>query len=119
MIKGVGGATRLLNRDEQSALIRWELCGSEVTNMIASFEESKDQHVFKSIGLYQKHHEDTPYFGTRFIDDVQKLSEKFLLNPFESNDFTAVNNSNIVFDDEIKKSVQSISTLGEFQFKEF
>ena len=118
-IKGVGGATRLLNKEEESALIRWELCGSEVSNMIASFEERNEQECSQSSGLYQKHHEDAPAFRKRFVDDVQKLSEKFLVNPFESNDFTAVNNSRIVFDDDIKKSVQTISTLGETQFQEF
>ena len=40
IIKGVGMATRLLHREEESALLHWELWGSEIVNMIRSFEES-------------------------------------------------------------------------------
>ena len=33
LIKGAGGATCLLNREEESSLLPWELCGSEITNI--------------------------------------------------------------------------------------
>ena len=94
-----------------------ELCGSEVANMISSFEESNDKPV--NVKLYKKHHEDTPSFRNRFVEDVQKLSQKFLVNPFESDDFTAVHNSMIMFDEPIIKSIKSISMIGENQFEEF
>ena len=32
LIKGVGGASRFLNREDESALLRWELCGSELAS---------------------------------------------------------------------------------------
>ena len=38
-IKGVGGASHLVNRSDESVLIRWELCGSELAKMISDFEE--------------------------------------------------------------------------------
>ena len=53
LIKGAGGATRLLNREEESSLLHWELCGSEITNMLSSFETLLDiifQFKVKKIG---------------------------------------------------------------------
>ena len=37
-IKGVGGAVNLVNRADESSLIRWELCGHEVATLISDFE---------------------------------------------------------------------------------
>ena len=39
LIKGVGGATRFIIREDESALLRWELCGSELAHMMESFKE--------------------------------------------------------------------------------
>ena len=51
MIKVVGGATRLLNRDEDSTLIRWEFCGSEVSKSTlceTQFQEFWSQRLVKA-----------------------------------------------------------------------
>ena len=42
-----------------------------------------------------------------------------MINPFDSEDFTAVNNKTIVFDDGIAPSVKTLSALGEKQCNEF
>ena len=39
-IKSCGGATDLVNKVEESALIRWGTCDSEVPRIINEFEES-------------------------------------------------------------------------------
>ena len=39
-IKSSGGATDLISKVEESALIRWEMCGPEVARIINEFEES-------------------------------------------------------------------------------
>ena len=120
MIKGVSGATRFLDRDEESALTRWELCGSEVPSMILSFEGSKNQkHIRQGPKQLPKHHDDTQGFRMRFTGDVQKLSGNFMINPFVSNNFTVINNSNIIFDDGVKDSIRTISKPGGTQFQEF
>ena len=87
--------------------------------MISSFEDSMDPTPCTEELKYKKHHEDTPAFRQRFVGDVKSLSEKFTVNPFDAEDFTAVNNKTIVFDEEMVKSVKTISDLGEKQFKDF
>ena len=38
-IKNDAGATSLINRQDDSALVRWELCGPELGRVIVEFEE--------------------------------------------------------------------------------
>ena len=75
IIKGVGGATHLLNREGESAgnLLRWELCGSETVNMTTSFDESINLTPSTEEFKYKNHHEDTPAFRQRFVGDVKRL----------------------------------------------
>ena len=40
IIKAVGGATSLLKTQDESALIRWDTCGPEVTRIILECEYS-------------------------------------------------------------------------------
>ena len=103
IIKGVGWTTRLLKRKEESALLHWELCGNEIINMIKSFEESIDSTPSKEEFKYKKHHEDPSTFWQKFVDDVKRLFEYFIVNSFDTDDFTAVNNKTIVFDKEVVK----------------
>ena len=44
-IKSVGGVTRLLNRQEDSAF-RWELCSHDLSKMLLDFEELDSHHIF-------------------------------------------------------------------------
>ena len=39
IIKGLGGASQLLNPVDDSALNRWEICGPEVARIVSEFEE--------------------------------------------------------------------------------
>ena len=46
IIKGQGGASGLLNLEDESALIRWETCGPDVGRILCqSEEEMKDDDV--------------------------------------------------------------------------
>lgn len=47
------------------------------------------------------------------VDDVERLLENFIVNLFDTDDFTEVNNNTIVIDEEIVKSMENISDLGE------
>ena len=118
IVKGVGRATRLLNREE-SALLRWELCGSEIVNMISSFEESIDPTLPTEEFKSKNHHEDTPAFRQRFVGAVERILENFTVNPFDTDDFATVNNNTIVLDEDIVKSIKNISDLGVKRFKDF
>ena len=120
LIKGTGGATRPLNREDDSSLHRWELCGSELSNILASFEDSKSRQSSSfERPIYKKHHEEAESFKERFAEDVQKLSEAFAVNPISSDLFTVVNNTNIVFTDEIFNTIKIIDELDENQFLKF
>ena len=41
-IKGVGGASQLMNRGDDSSLIRLETCGPEVARIVSEFEETME-----------------------------------------------------------------------------
>lgn len=47
------------------------------------------------------------------VGDVERLLENFIVNLFDTDDFTEVNNNTIVIDEEIVKSMENISDLGE------
>lgn len=47
------------------------------------------------------------------VGDVERLLENFIVNLFDTYDFTEVNNNTIVIDEEIVKSMENISDLGE------
>ena len=68
IIKGVGGATSLLNTQDESALIRWETCGPEVARIVSEFEDSLYNQDASSSAA--KHHEDNEKFRQKFSRDV-------------------------------------------------
>ena len=72
----------------------------------------------KNLGI-KNHHEDTAAFRQRFVGDVKRVLKNFIVNPFDTDNFTAVKNNAIDFDEEIVKSIKSISGLGKRQFKDF
>ena len=79
LIKGIGGASHLLNHSDESPLLRWELC-EDNTPSIPS--------------LKNKHHEDNSSFRERFNEDVKRVFAAFSDNPFllDAITLTAINN---------------------------
>ena len=73
-IKGVSGGTSLINWQDDSALVRWELWRPELRRIIEEFVEveSSTTHEKK-----QKHHEDSPTFTKDFIKDTTTLLNNF------------------------------------------
>ena len=57
-IKSVSGATSLVNRQEDSALVRWELCGPELFRLLEEFETKNNVQCDEPA----KHHENTKTF---------------------------------------------------------
>ena len=80
LVKSASGATSLINRQDDSALVRWELCGPELCRILQEFEGEHSQ----SDELVSKHHEETIQFQNDFLRDTQKLFEKFPSNHFNS-----------------------------------
>ena len=66
-----------LNRPDEAAMVRWELCVHELSKVLTDFEFFSSQ-VGPSKG--KKHHEDTKAFREAFIDDVRIVTKAFTCN---------------------------------------
>ena len=91
VVKGAGGATSLVNRLDDSALNRWQLCGPELSGILSDFEDSlSDNDKEEKISKY---HEDNTKFQADFYDDVHKLYKAIPNNPFKLEKLTVVGKS--------------------------
>ena len=82
IIKGLGGATSLLNTRDEPALIRWETCGPSVARILSEFEDcSYDPDVSSSAA---RHHEDNEKFIHKFNMDVESVYQEIPCNPLNS-----------------------------------
>ena len=96
VIKGSGGATDLLNKADESALLCWELCNPELGRLFLEFEDSIDCNAQVEI-LDEKHHEDNDNFRKNFVSDVKALCKGFAMNPFLEEKLKRINNSKVFF----------------------
>ena len=48
VIKSTGGATDLVNKRDDSSLIRWETCASDIARIITEFKESEGKPLAKN-----------------------------------------------------------------------
>ena len=94
-IKGVCGATNLVYCQDDTALICWELCGPDLSRLLIEFDEGNEIKESESI---HKHHEDNFIFQNDLFNDVDKLSKGFICNPFQMQNLTVADNTEIVFD---------------------
>ena len=91
IIKGVGGATSLLNIQDESALIRWETCGPEVARIVFEFEDSLYNQDASSSAA--KHHEDKENFRQKLSRNVESVYQQIPCNPFEMASLGTINKS--------------------------
>ena len=112
LIKGLGGASNILNQQDESALIRWGTCGSEITRIISEFEES-------SVCSNLKHHEDNEAFRSSFCKDVDAVSERIASNPFQLETLTTINNKDCIFPKAVTDELENILEIGECQVLAF
>ena len=115
-IKSVSGATSLINRQDDSALVRWELCGPELCRIIKDFEDVESSTTNER---KQKHHEDSPTFTKDFIKDTTISFDNFPNNPFLLNDLTVINNTDMVFEDNIYHNLTQLLKTGENHLHSF
>ena len=115
VIKGVSGATSVINRKDDSALIQWALCGPELARMIEVFEQEYS-HSDDDESSVKQHHECGETFQTDFFNDVQRLYETFTSNPFELQNLTVISDINQVFDDSIFHNITKLESTGSDQF---
>ena len=119
IIKGAGGATQLLNRANESALIRWETCGPDIARIVGEFEDLLHSSDNDTLETTKKHHEDTPSFRLKFKKDVQTLTSGIIINPFEVDHLTMINNTSVHFSTKVILEIRGIEEKGHSQFKTF
>ena len=116
VIKGMGAATSVLNKDDESGLARWELCLHEVSLVINKYESTPDlEIVFEPL----KHHKGSEFFQNQFPADASVLKTSILTNPFKLNKLTLLNNEKSTFNDIVYNDISKMSKLGEEQFKAY
>ena len=49
IIKGCGGATDLVNKIDDSALVRWETCGPDIARLLLEFENTIERDVLSGV----------------------------------------------------------------------
>ena len=69
IIKGAGGASDLLNKEDGSALLRCKVCSPELAHVILKFEDCLDCRDIPDESS-NKHHENHESFNQRFSSDV-------------------------------------------------
>ena len=115
-IKGISGATHLINRQNDSALIRWELCGPEIDRLLTDFEDNIN--ITNKEGI-SKHHEDNETFQSNFYSDVENVYNGFTCNPFELSELTMVSRTEIKFAENIFHNLSKLENSGKQQLNMF
>ena len=116
-VKGVSGATSLINRQNDSGLIRWELCGPEICRILKDFEHignAADENLAN-----RKHHENSPTFRNDFAKDTKTVLDSFPHNPFMLNKLTVINNVDVLFEDNIYHDITQLESVGRKQLLSF
>ena len=119
VLKSVAGVTHILNRQDESALLRWELCSHDLAKYLKDFENicSQTNVSICHQSTIKHHHEDTVAFKDRFINDVQQLNNSFSANHFIAHTLSPIDNLSIVYDDEIESNIKNIVDIGQRQFE--
>ena len=112
----VGGATSLLNTQDESALIRWETCGPEVARIVSEFEDfSYNQDTFSGAA---KHHEYNEKFRQKFNTDAESLYQAIPCNPFEMASLSTINKY-APFPQSVSEQLKQVLSTVERQVKLF
>ena len=114
IIKGLGGATSLLNTQDESVFIRWETCGPEVARTLSEFKDSL--YTQDASSRAAKHHEENEKFRQKFNRDVESGYQAVPCNPFEMASLSTINNSTL-FPQSVSDQLKQILFTGEWQVK--
>ena len=110
LFKGCGGASGLLNKVDDSALIRWKTCSPEIFYVILEFEDCLDQNeIFAESS--NNHHEDRQPFHERFSSDINRLNKCITLNPFMQDQLTKLNNKNIIAPESVRTVIDDLEAM--------
>ena len=80
VIKGICGATSVLNKDNESGLAQWGLYLHELSLIINEYESTPEKELdFEPL----KHHEDSEAFQNQFLAHLSQLKTSILTNAFK------------------------------------
>ena len=116
IIKGMAGATSVLNKDDESGLAWWELYLHELSLIINEYQSTPEEKLdFEPL----KHHIDTETFESQFSAHVSRSKTSILTNPFKLNKLTVFKNEKSTLNDIVYDDISKMSKLGEEQTKAF
>ena len=116
ILKGSSGAKNLLNKTDESGLIRWKTVGTDIARIISEFEDTINEPTNV---LLRKHHEDNESFQESFCRDVQKVYDGIVTNPFLLDKLTSISNAVLVFPENVFHNIFVLKSTGEKQFQKF
>ena len=117
LIKGCGGASNLLNKVEDSALIRWETWSPEIALVILGFKDYLHRNEIYSESS-NKHHEDSLSFHQQLSSDVCRLVKRITVNPFTQDHLTKLNKK-VVVPETLRTVTDDQEVMGEQQLETF
>ena len=116
VIKGIGGATSVLNKDDKSGLAWWQLCLHELSLIINEYESIPEVELdFELL----KPHKDSEAFQNQFSAYVSRLKTIVLTNSFKLNKLIVLYNEESIFNDIVYDDISKMLKLGVEQFKAF
>ena len=111
-------ASDLLNKMDDSALIRWETSSPVITRLILEFKDCLDRNeIFAESST--KHHEDSQHFHGRFSSDVNRLIKCITVNPFMQDHLTKLNNKKVIALEFVRTVIGDLKAMGEKQLATF
>ena len=106
VIKGMGGATSVLNKDDDSRLARWELWLNELSLIINEYESTREVKLdFDPL----QHHKDSEAFQNQFLAHASRLKTSILTHPFKLNKLTVLINEKTTFNDIVYDAISKMS----------
>ena len=119
IIKGAGGASDLLNKEDDSALLQWEVCSPELARVvILEFEDCLDWNDIPAESS-NKHHEDNESFNQRFSSDVSRLVKCITVNTFTQNHLTKLNNLKVIVPETARSVIENLEKCRKEQLTAF
>ena len=112
LIKGCGGASDLLSKVDDSALISWETCSPQIARVILEFENCLDRSEILAEPS-TKHHEDSQSFHERLSSDINQLTKCITVNLFMQDHLTKRNSKKIIVPETMSTLIDDLEAMGE------
>ena len=116
IIKGSGGAKHLINKTDESGLIRWETISTDTARILSEFEDTINEPTKVRL---KKYHEDNESFQELLCGDVQKVYDGIVTNAFLFEKLTSISNTSLVFPENVFHNISVLKSTGEKQFQQF